>query len=211
MVEHLADPDRFSGGGVVAGVTLAAATATVQLVARLATRRKSLADRREFLVTQLDELTDLRQRFLDSPDRDLTALAELLDAQREARAASHLSKEAAEQAGALVAAKLQVAAETPLALIDDGLSLLALIEAVLPLATRFTVSDLGAAAAMAAGAIEAAGLMSEVNLSLMTANEDTDRLRRRLDAVLAEAKQRADTIVEQTRVRIAGRATGARR
>lgn len=211
MVEHLADPDRFSGGGVVAGVTLAAATATVQLVARLAARRKSLADRREFLTAQLEELAELRGRFLGSPDRDLKALADLLDAQRDARAASHLSKEAAERAGDVVAARLRAAAETPLELIDDGLALLASIEAILPLATRFTVSDLGAAAAMAAGAIEAAGLMSEVNLSLMAANGETDRLRQRLDAVLVEAKQRADTIVEQTRARIAGRSAGARR
>lgn len=210
MVEHLADPDRFSGGGVVAGVTLAASTATVQLVAQLAARRKSLVNHLPFLTAQLDALAELRRRFLESPDQDLSALADLLEAQRQARAAAQISKEAAEQAAMDVSAKLRWAAETPLRLIDDGLALLSSIEAVLPLATRFTVSDLGAAAAMARGAIEAAGLMSEVNLSLMTEGEDMEQLRKRLIDSLDEATVRAGRIVDLTRRRIAGHPAGVR-
>lgn len=177
------------------------AAATAELVATLSLRRRSVAPRRAELERIRDGLRDLQRRFLAAADRDVAVLAELLAAQRAARPDS-----AGGADGATARRRALIAAtETPLALARDGLELLRLVRAALPFAARFTVSDLGAAAALAQGAIEAALLMSEVNLALLAAEPEAGPLADAVAAVRQKAAALAGESLRHTRGKLAGR------
>ena len=182
-------------------MTLAEALATTRLVVALATRRKSLAARRPEIDALLAELEQLEPSFVGAADRDMAALATLLDAQRASRAAGPDRKPAAQRA---VADALRGAAVAPAELAEDALRLLRLVRRAVPFATRFTVSDLGAAAALASGATEASLLMSEVNLALIGEAPDLAELGARIARIRQQAPAIAAEVVDLTRARMAG-------
>lgn len=201
FIAELADPNHFSGGGAVAAVTLVETLATTRLVVSLALRRRSLAPRRAEIQAILDALEQLETELSGAADRDLAALAALLDAQRSARSADPTVKPEAQQ---LVEDALRRAAAEPATLADHALALLRLIRRAVPFATRFTVSDLGAAAAMAGGAVTASLLMSEVNLALLGDAPGLSELRDRVARLRQQAPAIAGEIVDLTRARLAG-------
>jgi formiminotetrahydrofolate cyclodeaminase len=201
FIAGLADPDLFSGGGAVAAVTLAEALATTQLVVTLAARRKSLAHRRLDLDAILASLGELEAPLMVAADRDMAALAELLAAQRAARAPDPEQRAVAQQA---VADALRRAAGEPAAVAEHALQLLRLVRRAVPFATRFTVSDLGAAAALAAGAAEASLLMSEVNLALLGDAAGLADTRARIARIRQLAPAVAAEVLDLTRARMAG-------
>lgn len=200
VVERLADPQQPAGGGVAAAATLALAAGTAELVATLSLRRKSIQPRRAELEAIRDGLRDLESRFLAAADRDVEVLADLLAAQRDARPGATADQAAAEAA---LSECLTAAAETPIALARDGVELLRLVRDSVQFAARFTVSDLGAAAGLAEGGIEAALLMSEVNLGLL-ADDQAAQLRTAVDQIRQEAPAIAGEVLDLTRAKMAG-------
>jgi len=201
FIAGLADPNLFSGGGAVAAVTLAESLAITRLVVTLAARRRSLANRRPELESLLAALEGLEPSLLGAADRDMAALASLLDAQRAARFATPEQRAAAQ---AEVATALGRAAVVPAETAEHALELLRLIRRAVPFATRFTVSDLGAAAALASGAAEASLLMCEVNLALIGNDADFADLHARVAGIRQQAPAIAGEVVELTRARISG-------
>lgn len=202
IAAQVADPAHHSGGVVVAAVTLAGAAATAELVFELAARRKRNARRSGEIKEATAELQRLREQFLTAADRDVAVFQHLIEAQREAQERRDSSHGDGEAATRLVAAYL-AAADSPLSLAEAALGLMRLVEDHLDLGTRFTVSDLGAAAALAHGAIGAALLTAETNLALAHPHGDTagDRARRIRD----EAGALDRRIQERVRDRIRGR------
>jgi formiminotetrahydrofolate cyclodeaminase len=78
------------------------------------------------------------------------------------------------------------------------------IHSQIPIATRFTASDLGAAAALAEGAVRAALLTADVNIQLLREAHGgdasaADALERRRDAILQHVVEAARDIENQTR------------
>lgn len=202
---RLADPQQPAGGGVAAAATLALAAATAELVATLSLRRKSVQPRRAELEEIRHRLVDLQARFLAAADEDIAVLSDLLAAQRAARPATDAAPDAQRAAKEALERSLTLAAETPIALAQDGLALLRLVLATVPFAARFTVSDLGAAAGLAQGAIEAALLMSEVNVGLLTDAARADELRTAVDQIRQEAPELARQALDLTRAKMSGK------
>lgn len=201
IAEQIADPELPLGGGAMAGVTLAGAAASAELVVRLAARRKANTAHRAEIAEILDGIRALRPRFLEGADDDLDALTRLLSAQRAVKQAGPAEQEQAQEH--LHQATVH-AAEVPIELASGGVTLLRLVERALPFATRFTISDLGVAAGLANGAIAAALLTSDINIALLDGTRVAEELRASAAAIRAEAPPLADTIVEYVRARIAG-------
>lgn len=191
---RIADPDEFSGGGAVAALTAAAAASTALLVLRLAERRG-----RSQAGAATGRLSDLVEHFLRAADQDLVVLQHLLAAQRALRAGGPRGP---------YSAALQAAAEEPLRLVDDVAELLDIVRAGMNFASRFTVSDLGAAAALAEGAAQAALLTVAVNVEMLRKEPEMERLaddlHQRATALDATVTRLAKDIVTATRDRIAG-------
>lgn len=163
--QRVADHGTFLGGGAVAAITAAGAASLVQLVLDLAARRKSNAQRRPHIEEALDRATALSRSFANAADTDALALDRLLAAQKGLKVAN----DRGQYQFALVEA-----ARAPLQIAEDCNELLQIIEENMRHATTFTVSDLGAAAALAFGALQAATMMCDVNLSLLYKEEGTD-------------------------------------
>jgi formiminotetrahydrofolate cyclodeaminase len=139
---QIADPDIFCGGGSVAAIAAAGAAATALLVMQLNVRRRSNAARREEILHAIAKTEAAIDDFHAAADEDIAILDELLAAHRSTRSGRS-------QADYLAA--LTKAAESPLAMGDGIAALLETIESQLSISTRFTVSDLGAAAALDLG------------------------------------------------------------
>jgi len=162
LVRQVADPARNAGGGVVVGMTLAGAAASAELVLRLAVKRKSLADRRDEIAQLLENVASARRTFEGSADEDKAAFEELVAVQRSVKQLPEAEATDAEQ---LLNSAYVRAASVPLSLARAALELMRNAEAGLEFASRFTVSDIGAAAALAHGALEAALLTVSANLA----------------------------------------------
>jgi formiminotetrahydrofolate cyclodeaminase len=155
---RVADPELFSGGGSVAALVAANACALALLVGRLSARRRVNVDAQPAINGTLSSIETLSEWFYGAADQDLIVLDELLAAQRGLK-----------QGGSRAdySAALLRAARSPLELAERCAQLVAHISTLTSTASRFTVSDLGAAAALAAGACRAALLTVDVNIALL--------------------------------------------
>ena len=98
------------------------------------------------------------------------------------------------------------AAEEPIRLATEIALLLEIVRGDVSRASRFTVSDLGAAAALARGAAIASLLTARVNVALLREEADmvliaTD-LAARIDALATLIDDRCEEIIRQTTARI---------
>jgi len=146
----------------MAALTLAGAAASAELVLRLAARRKSLSSQRPEIERLLESVTKDRRFFEAALDLDVAAFAALVGAQK---AAKELQSSAPECAGAMLQDAYVQAAEAPLALGGRALHFLMNVERGLEYASKFTMSDIGAAAVLARGAVDAALLTVSANLA----------------------------------------------
>lgn len=165
--EEIADPDIFCGGGSVAALTGSSAAALTLLVLHLNLRRKANRDRKDEMLGFISETEAIQFELYAFADRDIAVLDNLLRAQREMKE----NRDRAKYQAALIAA-----ARTPYEICRRCARLLEIIQRQLEVASRFTVSDLGAAAALANGAIRGAILTTEVNLALLRDESDVNQL-----------------------------------
>lgn len=182
-------------------MSLVGAAATAELVFQLTARRRGLGDEdRQRLETMIERARTLRARFLNAIDEDMVSLTELMDAQRSSRRARKSPEEYdPDVAATRLGSAVDQAIQTPLHAARDAMTLLEDIESALPLASTFTVSDLGAAAATTEGAITSLLLMAEVNLGMVANTEEATRLGDELQQIADEASERARAIVSSTR------------
>lgn len=202
LFDQVADPAHSSGGGVVAGVTLAGAAATAELVLKLAARRKSLASRADEVTELLNQIIAHRTSFEGSADRDIAAFSELVDTQR---AVKPLRDQDPDEAHRRLQAAYVHAANIPLGLAREATEFMSRVEDGLQYASHFTISDLGAAAALARGAIDSALLTVDANLAYV----DDDRaveLRRSATSIRKTASDMADRVMQRATEVISGKA-----
>jgi formiminotetrahydrofolate cyclodeaminase len=181
--DQIADPGVFSGGGSVAALAAASAGSLALLVMRLNAKRKVYQEQRPELEAAIDRMSRVVERFYQAADEDIEMLDQLLGAQRHQKATG----DSADYISALTAA-----ARSPIQLAELTVELVELIDSQMPLASRFTISDLGAAAVLAEGACRAALLTAEVNIALLRDIEGSD------PAVLQELERRRVTAVIRT-------------
>lgn len=194
----IADHSVFLGGGSVASVSGAAAASLIVLVLELSARRRSNADAHETLEAAINEVATIQRRLYAAADDDARVLDQLLLAQRSARTGDE---------GNLYRAALLDAARSPLETATDCQRLLEIIAATMDRATRFTVSDLGAAAHFALAGVQAAAMMCDVNIALLQAEPesstaDVEDLAAKSAQLVAAASTMAADIDNRTRLRI---------
>lgn len=182
FIDQTADPAVFCGGGSVAAVTAAGAAATALLVLRLNVKRRANAGFRDEIERAIATTEATIDEFLAAADDDIAILAELLAAQRDLKSGG--------SQGAYLTA-LTNAAESPLRMAERIATFLDIVAAQLPISSRFTVSDLGAAAVLGEGACKAALLTAEVNIALLgEADGSGPVVVRALEARRAELRSR---------------------
>ncbi len=191
IIRRVADPAVSAGGGVIAGLTLAGASAAAELVVRLAVRRKSLAARRTEIEALLVQVSRHRELFEQAADHDMEAFTALVEVQRQAK---QLRESDPLQSQAMLQDAYVRAAEVPLELSREGLVFLIEVEQALEFASKFTISDLGAAATLARGAIDAALLTVDANLAYVT-DERASALRAELLQIRANAWEMGERIL----------------
>lgn len=185
---RIADPEVFCGGGSVAAVTAAGAAATALLVMRLNAKRRSNASVRDVIELAIADTERAVDAFGAAADEDIAILDDLLTAQQATRSG---------HGHADYLAALARAAESPLRIAERVVELLDAIAGQLSISTRFTVSDLGAAAVLAEGACRAAFLTAEVNIALLAEADGADpEIARALETRRAETSER---VSERTR------------
>ncbi|MFW6073960.1 MAG: cyclodeaminase/cyclohydrolase family protein [Chloroflexota bacterium] len=147
-IQHIADPDRHSGGASAAAVSAAHAAATAQLVTSLNGRRGKNPERAAASQRATSELVRIHDALLVAADDDSALLSELMAALA-ARKSSDTDRKRYRQLLADAAASALAIAELIVPLLD-------VVEREQQQTSAFLVSDLGAAVAIASGAIDAA-------------------------------------------------------
>ena len=155
---QVADHDVFCGGGSVAAVTASSAASLMILVFGLSATKRSNAPLRDRIEASIARTRVLQEVLLHDADADMQALQELLESQKQLKAGEDR---------ATYCQALFTAAAAPLSIARHSLELLEITDEMLGTASRFTVSDLGAAAGLTIGSIRAATMMCEINLALL--------------------------------------------
>ncbi len=164
FADHVADPSRYSGGGSVGAAAAAFSASLAELVMTLSRNRKSNQPNIDIIDRDLANMRALRDRFIGTIDEDARLLDKLM-----ALYGSRSPETEAEYTKALI-----LAADEPLRLATDVKSLLQIILTQVKFASRFTVADLAAAAAIGSASAFSALMMTEVNLSLLEKREPSD-------------------------------------
>ena len=205
LLAAIADPRRDGGGGVAAALSLGAAAASAELVLELAAGRRSQAANRDAIAALIAEVRGIRLAAPDLAARDVAALADLLAVQRERRRAT--DEESRRRLDERLSDVLEEAASVPLALMEHARDLLRCARAALPIATAFTVSDLGVAGSLAAGAARAAELTARINLTSLDPKRAA-AVEDHIAVVLAQVEADEAAVLSAVRERLDARENG---
>lgn len=174
FLDALASGTPAPGGGAAAALCGALAAALAAMVGRVAGGRDpSKAGELTGLVARADQLA---RQLAALVTEDMRAYESVVDARR-----SGMGPDAMQHA-------LTRATETPLMMARSSREVLSLSETLAHHARPRTVSDLGVAAVLAWGALEAAALTVRANLADLSDAEFVRSAERELADVLAEAK-----------------------
>jgi methenyltetrahydrofolate cyclohydrolase len=197
---EVANPDRFAGGGAVAAMSLVGATATAELVFQISAKRRKIEESdRKNLENAIQLCQRLRTVFRTAIDEDIASLTELMDSQSQLRQARKASEDIPGAVSRRSEEAVSAAIESPLRVARDAKRLLRTIDELQHLARPFTASDLGAAAATCAGAITSLLLMAEVNLGMVSDDEELTRIAQEIEDLYSHSEDQARNVIAQTR------------
>jgi formiminotetrahydrofolate cyclodeaminase len=159
----ISEPSIHAGGGTAAAVSASLAAATAALVATLSASRKANRDRLADIQRDVEHLAGLQQTLLLAAREDEAVLEDLMSKYR-GKAASDDELNAA----------LRRAANSTIGIAISATTICEIAERLAHSASRFTVSDVGAAAALARGATIGALLTAETNIWMLARSGDHD-------------------------------------
>ena len=198
FLERTASASPTPGGGSVAALTGALAGALVAMVARLTDGKKGYEqawERAGEAVRRADRLTaELQAAALE----DVRSFEAYMAALRLPRG----SEQERQARRAALAAATRRATAAPLAIAGACVEVLAVAEALAPVANRHAVSDIGAAAHLAAAASGAALLTAEINLGSAPKGEFFDDSRNRAAELRDRTSELSPRIIQVVETRI---------
>lgn len=191
FAERLGSAAPAPGGGAAAALEAALGAALIGMVANLTTGRAKYASFEEVNRRALTEAGALKDRLLDSMDRDAKAFSRVNDAYRMPAGSE---EEKAARASALAAASAEAAA-APLAVMEDSLRGLELAERLIGHSNPNLESDLIAAALSFDAAIQISAVNVDANLPAIIREDlaGAERLQGRSDEIRRKA---ADLMIE---------------
>ena len=198
FLDRTASASPTPGGGSVAAVTGALASALVAMVARLTDGKKGYEQAWEQAgeaVRSADLLTaELQAAALE----DVRSFEAYLAALRRPKG----SAEERQTRRVALAAATRRATAAPLAIAEACAEVLTLAQRLAPVANRHAVSDIGAAAHLAAAAAGAALLTAEINLGSAPNDEFFDDARGQSAKIRSEVARITPMVIEQVENRV---------
>ena len=200
FLEALASGDPTPGGGSAAAYAGAMAAGLVAMVARVTIGKKkyqAVESRMKEIAHQADEL---RTVLRGGVERDAQAFEAVMAAYRlpkETEAQQQIRQQAIEQATVH-------AAQVPLEVCRQAVTLLELAEEVARSANVNAVSDAGSAGAMARACLTAAGMNVRINAGSLKKTSQVETWLAELEALEADASQHEQALTEAIKARGGG-------
>ena len=198
FLERTASAAPTPGGGSVAALTGALASALVAMVARLTDRKKGYEQAWELAATATAGADRLAAELQVAALEDVRSFEAYMAALRLPKGSS--DERQTRRAALEVATRRATAA--PLAIAAACAELLALAERLAPVANRHAVSDIGAAAHLAAAAAAAALLTAEINLGSAPDGEFFDQARVQAADLRFRTEKTAPAVIKAVETRI---------
>lgn len=190
FLEDLASADPAPGGGGAAAYCAAVASALASMVGSLTLGKARYAHVQSEVTGSLGRLSVLRSRLVDLVDADAEAFLPLAAAYRMPRDTDRLAQEREDA----IQAGLMEASQPPLQMIGALIDVLHECDFLAHNGSSMAISDAGACAALAKGAILAASLNVYINADSLADEETKAALRAKTDALVAEGCAMADGI-----------------
>ena len=198
FLERTASAAPTPGGGSVAALTGALASALVAMVARLTDRKKGYEQAWELSAAATASADLLAAELQAAALEDVRAFEAYMTALRLPKGSS---EERQTRRAALEAATRRATA-APLAIAAACAEVLTLAERLAPVANRHAVSDIGAAAHLAAAAAGAALLTAEINLGSAPDGEFFDQARVQAADLRSRTEKTAPAVIKAVETRI---------
>ncbi|OJF92923.1 cyclodeaminase/cyclohydrolase family protein [Alkalibacterium sp. 20] len=183
---ELGSKDGSSGGGSSAAYIGAMSASLARMVADIQKDKKKYADQKDKLVYLLKESQRIRESFEDLAKADAVAFKPVLDAYK-------LPKETSEEKGlrdAGIEQALKTAVEPPRTMLDEGLSLIRVLEELTSMRMKGTiVNDLMVATLFMESVLETAVLNVTINTKLMKDNNVKNQLEKEAKKNLVQGKK----------------------
>ncbi len=187
FTQRLASAEPVPGGGSASAVAASLGAGLVAMVARLSTGRPKYADHEDLLAWAIDIGEALRTRFLELADEDAASYAAFSAAMRLPRTTDEEIR--ARKAAMSDAARL--AAEVPLACVEQCLILVGAAEALAGRSNANASSDLNVAALLGESAAHGAAANVLVNLPSIDDPAYRGELTAKVDALLHDIERLA--------------------
>ncbi len=185
FLDELASASPAPGGGSVAALAGAIAAALTLMVSRLTIGREKFRAQEETMRGALGRAEDLRHRLLALVDKDTEAFLRVISAYRMPKG-TDAEKRARAQA---VQRAVVAATEVPLEVAALSLEALEMAAVALEHGNPNTASDAGVAFLMALAGARGASLNVRINLDSIDDEVAREKLRHRLDKVLAQVDE----------------------
>ncbi|MEE0845599.1 MAG: cyclodeaminase/cyclohydrolase family protein [Eggerthellaceae bacterium] len=193
FLDRLASDEPAPGGGGASAYAGALAAALASMVGNLAVGKPLYADAQEGILASLDQLSKLRAQLLDLVQADAEAYLPLNRAYRMPRA----TQEQADARQAAIQEALGPACDIPLEIMDACSAIIDEADYLAHHGSRLAVSDAGAAAVLARGALVSAAMNIFLNVESMTDSDRVLRYRSRVNELMISAQLRSDIVASQ--------------
>lgn len=190
FLERLASADPAPGGGGASAYAGALAAALAAMVGNLAVGKPKYAEAQEGILASLDRLAQLRARLLELVEADAQAYLPLNRAYRLPRGTE---AEAAARQQAIQEA-LGPACDVPLDIMRACSKVIDEADYLAHHGSKLAVSDAGAAAVLARGALVSAAMNIFLNMESITDPDRVLRYRAEVNEMMVSAEVRANAV-----------------
>lgn len=190
FLERLASADPTPGGGGASAYAGALAAATASMVGNLTVGKPKYAAVEEGVRAALDRLAYLRERLLALVDEDARAFTPLGRAYRMPRA----TPEEAQARRVAVQDALGLACDVPIEIMRACAEVIEEADYLARHGSKLAVSDAGAAAVLARGALVSAAMNVYLNVESIEDAHRAARYRAEVDALVSAADERAGAV-----------------
>ena len=193
FLEKLASAEPAPGGGGASAYAGALAAALAAMVGNLAVGKPKYADEQEGILASLDRLAQLRSELLGLVAADAEAYLPLNRAYRLPRETQQ-AQEARQEA---IQAALGPACDIPLQIMEACSKIIDEADYLAHHGSRLAVSDAGAAAVLARGALVSAAMNIFLNVDSMTDPQRALEYRAKVNELMISAQVRSDIVASQ--------------
>lgn len=193
FLEKLASAEPAPGGGGASAYAGALAAALAAMVGNLAVGKPKYADEQEGILASLDRLAQLRSELLGLVAADAEAYLPLNRAYRLPRETQQ-EQEARQNA---IQAALGPACDIPLQIMEACSKIIDEADYLAHHGSRLAVSDAGAAAVLARGALVSAAMNIFLNVDSMTDAQRALEYRAKVNELMISAQIRSDIVASQ--------------